>query len=149
MVSTLRQPIFAPLLAHPKMCLGMLSLSAGHLTLSAFGLPTFPCPFLEVLGIPCLGCGLSRAMLLFVQGEWLHSFYYHLFAPLFLAGFALLIISLFLPQPLRLNLVHFVEKKEQSGMTALILFFLIVYWLIRVTFWRNEFIYLIMFNPQG
>ena len=149
MISSLYQPVFAPLLVNKKRCWGLLGLSAAHLGLTLLGLPSIPCPFLDLFGIPCLGCGLSRAMLLFVQGEWVQSLYYHLFAPLFLAGFVLLITSLFLPQPLRLNLIRFIEKKEQTGLTALVLLFLIIYWLIRFTFWRNEFIYLMMFNPKG
>lgn len=45
----------------------------------------FGCPINKLLGISCPGCGLTRAWVCFLQGEWQEALTYHL---------------LFLPAPL-------------------------------------------------
>lgn len=41
----------------------------------------FGCPFKRIFGLPCPGCGLTRAWLCFLSGDWGQAIRYH---PLFL-----------------------------------------------------------------
>ena len=42
-----------------------------HLIKAAF------CPLLQITGIPCAGCGLTRAFLFIIRGEFTRAFYIH------------------------------------------------------------------------
>lgn len=54
------------------------------------GLTINLCLFKQFLGIPCPGCGLTRAFLAFFQGNWQLALYYH---PLFwLVPFIFLVV---------------------------------------------------------
>lgn len=46
----------------------------------------WPCTFAEVTGLPCPGCGLTRATSALLRGEWRASFLFHPFA----GGFVLI-----------------------------------------------------------
>jgi hypothetical protein len=48
------------------------------------------CAFRRVTGIPCPGCGLTRAMAALARGEWLLALHFHPFAPLILGEAAAL-----------------------------------------------------------
>lgn len=50
-----------------------------HLMNTAF------CPLLQITGLPCAGCGLTRAFLFMVRGELARAFYIHPMAFLILA----------------------------------------------------------------
>ncbi|HEV8237897.1 MAG TPA: DUF2752 domain-containing protein [Thermoanaerobaculia bacterium] len=58
------------------------------------GLPSGPvytvCAFRRLTGIPCPGCGLTRAMAALARGELLLALHFHPFAPLVLAEAAAL-----------------------------------------------------------
>lgn len=58
------------------------------------GLPSGPgytvCAFRRITGIPCPGCGLTRAMAALARGELLLALHFHPFAPLVLAEAAAL-----------------------------------------------------------
>ena len=43
------------------------------------------CGFRALTGIPCPGCGMTRAMAALARGEWTAALRYHPFAPLVLA----------------------------------------------------------------
>jgi len=44
------------------------------------GRPIHRCPFRALTGLPCPGCGLSRALTLLLRGDWAASFRLHPFA---------------------------------------------------------------------
>lgn len=48
------------------------------------------CPVKMITGFPCPGCGITKSIIFFYEGEWLKSLSYHLFGPL------LILVSLFL-----------------------------------------------------
>src|ERR1044071_7677597 len=58
------------------------------------GLPSGPgytvCAFRRITGIPCPGCGLTRAMAALARGELLLALHFHPFAPIVLAEAAAL-----------------------------------------------------------
>jgi len=109
--------------------------AAMQLILVGSGLPGWPCPLLETTGYPCPGCGLSRAAIAFLRGEWKTSLTLHAFAPLLLAALALIGTANLLPQPHRQKLIWAVEKIEmQTGLSVLLAVGLIAYWVVRLLF---------------
>lgn len=63
-------------------CCGIL-LALGALTIAG-------CPIRKLFGVPCPGCGLTRAWMSFLTGQWKSALQYH---PLFLAAPIALIIA--------------------------------------------------------
>lgn len=101
--------------------------------LVASGLPGWPCPVRHLLGIPCPGCGLTRATTALLHGDWQASLTLHAFAPLFLLAFALLGLSVLLPERPRRALVNTIETIEhRTGITTILLVCSLLYWLIRL-----------------
>mgnify|MGYP003801095493 CR=1 FL=1 len=44
-------------------------------------LNSFPsCPFYAITGLPCPGCGSTRATIYLIHGKWLEALYYNFFA---------------------------------------------------------------------
>ena len=55
------------------------------------GIPSI-CPFKNVTGIPCPGCGLTRSVVLFAHGDWSHSIAFHPLGPIIYLCFWLVLI---------------------------------------------------------
>jgi hypothetical protein len=110
-------------------------IAALQLGLAALGLSGWPCPLLSGLGIPCPGCGLTRATLELLSGQWRAALSHHAFAPFLLLALAVLGGASLLPAGLRLSLIDGVERLERrTGLTALVLVSLVLYWIARWTF---------------
>ena len=141
----LTSPVLAPLLANRTMSLAILAAALVHTGLVLAGWPGWPCPVRTWLGLPCPGCGLSRACAALLRGEWQESLTFHAFAPFFLVALALMVVAVCLPPAPRRWLINQVELVErQTGLTALLLVGLVFYWLIRLVFFRAAFINLII-----
>lgn len=69
------------------------------------GIPV--CFFHAVTGLPCPGCGLTRALSSLIQGHPASAFSYHPFAFIVLPLFAMLAAHNFLPLPVRQRLAEF------------------------------------------
>lgn len=109
--------------------------AATQLILVGSGLPGWPCPLLQTTGYPCPGCGLSRAAMALLRGEWKLSLTLHAFAPILLAALALIGMAGLLPQPHRQKLICAIEKFEmQTGLSVLLSVGLIAYWVARLLF---------------
>ena len=39
------------------------------------------CPFKMLTGFPCPGCGITKSLIFFYEGDFLKSIYYHIFGP--------------------------------------------------------------------
>jgi len=101
-------------------------------------LPAWPCPFAHVLGVACPGCGLSRATIALVRGDWRTALALHAYAPFFLCALIMFGCAALLPARPRDTLVATVTAVEQrTGLTALLLIGLICYWLARLLFAPN------------
>jgi hypothetical protein len=97
------------------------------------GLHIWTCPIRAVLGISCPGCGLSRAMALLIQGDWHASLIMHAFAPVFLAGFALLGASVVMPRAFHRKLVRVTARWERRlGIIPALLAAFLTYWILRL-----------------
>lgn len=52
------------------------------------------CPFKMLTGFPCPGCGITKSMVYFYEGEVLKSVYYHILGPIVIAFCVLTIVIL-------------------------------------------------------
>jgi hypothetical protein len=143
-LSYLYEPILAPLLANHPTTIAITAASLLHVGLVLLGLPGWPCPVRETLGIPCPGCGLSRAMIALFHGDWRTTLLLHAFAPLFIIALGLVMVVTILPNSAKNGLVYQVEVIERhTGITAILLICLVFYWLARLLILRGTFINLI------
>ncbi len=110
----------------------------------ALHLPGWECAFFRLTGVPCPGCGLTRACLLFLEGKVQASIEFHAFAPIFVVLIGMLILCTLLPSTLTEPLINKTEKLErQTGITIIILGGLILYWLARLLLFPTAFAQLI------
>lgn len=138
-------PILAALLGERKVSAAIILGLGTHGAALALGLPGFDCPLRAAIGVPCPGCGLSRAGQALLQGQWVTMAQYHLFAPFFAIAFMLIGVSLVLPVRLHGQLVGAVARFErQTRLVAITLILLVMYWLVRLLWLRESFVNLIV-----
>lgn len=80
----------------------------------------YKCPFLHLLGIPCMGCGMTRAMLALIQWKWKLAFYYH---PLF--PIVIFVVLYYILE--RLGILRIGDKKKKILLYFIILCFILAY----------------------
>jgi hypothetical protein len=138
-------PLFANLLEQRRMSLAILGAVGLQAGLTMAGLPGWPCLFRHSLGLPCPGCGLSRAMAALLQGEWDTALNYHAFAPLILMVIVLVAAATLLPDRPRRRFIESIARLEcRSGLGALIIAGMLIYWLGRLFFFSDTYLPLIM-----
>lgn len=137
-------PILASIIRDRPVALAISGFAVVQEILVLTGLPGWPCPMLHVLGIPCPGCGLSRAIGALLRGDWNTMVTFHLFAPIFVVGLFLVAVAAILPEKPRQQMRTYVEMIERrSGVTALLLIGLMLYWVARLATDPSAFIHLI------
>jgi hypothetical protein len=143
----LPQQVFSPvspILRDRKFTIALLGAAGLHVALISLNLPSWECPFFRVTGVPCPGCGLSRATTLLLKGDLAGSFRMHAFAPILLFAISALILSVLLPRSVLQPAIARAELIERkTGLTVLILGGLILYWLARLLFLQADFVQLI------
>jgi hypothetical protein len=126
-------PVLGPLLQRRWIIALLTTAVLVMMTLTAMRITTWQCPLRSTLGMPCPGCGLTRAMLLFVQGHWQASISLHGFAPIVLAIGILLAAGSAMPQRLHQKMVARVTDFERrTGITALLIISALLYWILRI-----------------
>ena len=136
---------FSSLLESRPTCLSITGALGLHSFLLALGLPSWQCPIRHGLGIPGPGCGLSRAMISGLHGDWYQALLMHAFAPVAIAALLLIMMSGLLPTGWRGSLVDGVRSLEtHTGITFFLLTGLMVYWLVRLLFFREILYELVM-----
>jgi len=124
---------FGSLITHRPTCLALCTAGGVHLASTAAGYPGWPCPFRAVTGLPCPGCGLTRACVLFLSGDLRSALSLHAFAPLAVAGLLILSAGALLPSGPRGALVRFLARFDHSQRFASItLVALLAYWIGRL-----------------
>jgi hypothetical protein len=112
--------------------------------LTYFGLPGWQCPIFHATGVPCPGCGLSRATNYVLRGEWQRVFRLHIFAPIFLLVLIFIMIVTLLPKNYRHRVIAKLESiEDRTGITYVFLASLFLYWAIRIIVAPEEYISLI------
>ncbi len=126
-------PAFSSLLQNRREVFIITAAGALHLGLSMAGLPAWQCPVLAATGMPCPGCGLTRATMELLRGDFSASFQTHAFAPIFLLGLVVMLATIILPDNLRSKLIEMIQRIEmRNGITSLVLCLLMFYWAFRL-----------------
>ena len=141
----LTRPLVADMLTHRTLGWVVLGSVGLHIGLISAGLPGWPCPFRDYLGVPCPGCGLSRASVALFQGDWFRAMTYHAFVVPVLLGLILIVTASLLPERQRQWLINYSAGLERRlGVGALAMISMFVYWLGRLVFFHNTYVALIM-----
>ncbi len=114
---------------------GLMIVGAGavQIGLHLAGLPGWACPFKNLFGIPCPGCGLTTAAGQLFHGQFYASLQTHAFASVFLFSFLVMAVVISFPEKLRKSTVMWIAGFERrTGITSLVLTALLVYWAIRL-----------------
>ena len=126
-------PVLGPLMQRRKVIALLTAAAFAMLISAAAGITTWQCPLQSTLGIPCPGCGLTRAMVLFIQGHWQTSISFHAFAPIVLVTGFLLAAGSALPAGPRQSVVaHVTDFERRTGITALLIISALIYWILRI-----------------
>lgn len=137
LLHTLLKPWLAPLLRQRAMCRVMMA----TLMVLAFGAwmrwNLWSCLFADITGLPCPGCGLTRATSALLRGEWAASWAFHPFAGFFLILGLLIAASAVLPRPMVESMALKIETFERiSRLPAVFLLGLLCFGLLRMLgFW--------------
>jgi hypothetical protein len=138
------QPVLAPLLSNRPMCNAIAGVAAVHMTLVATGLPSWQCPMRYGLGVPCPGCGLSRAVKALVSGHVEQAIAIHAFAPVALGVLLLISYTVLGRRSQKNQIIQQVRRLEKTGISTLLAGAFILYWLIRLLFFREALYDLVM-----
>ena len=126
------EPVLTSFLRSRRVAAFLAGIAVLQLALVAFGVPGWPCPLLSSLGIPCPGCGLSRAVIELLRGDWRGAMELHAFSPVLLAAIVMILGTSLLPERHRLLLIARVERAERhTGLSVLLLVGLLLYWAFR------------------
>jgi len=141
---TLREPILAPILKNRATCVAITAATILQLSLVFAGLPGWQSPTHALFGVPDLGCGLSRAIVALLRGDWRTSLTFHAFAPFFVIALTLIAFAAILPSVIRDKVAAWIEAAERrTGLTAFLLIGLVAYWLARLLIMREAFLRLV------
>ena len=129
----LTSPLLASLVTRRRDGLILVGVGTAQIGLFLAHLPGWPCPFKAVFGIPCPGCGLTTAIGELLRGDWRASLATHAFAPVFVLAFLVMGVAVALPEAQRRRFVDFIARIERhSGISALVLCALFIYWGLRL-----------------
>ena len=136
--SRLVDGMFSPTLAlimqnrwFPALIAALAILQVG---LAVAGWRGWQCPIYFIFGALCPGCGLSRAMALFIQGKWQTAIEMHAFAPIFAFAVGFLAIAAIMPRGLQHQTVRRVAAWEKrSGIVAFVVLAMFIYWGLRLS----------------
>ncbi|HEX8150089.1 MAG TPA: DUF2752 domain-containing protein [Pyrinomonadaceae bacterium] len=132
--------LLASLLRDRRVSLGVAALAAVQVFGVAAGVGGWPCPVKGALGIPCPGCGLTRATVALLRGEFAAAFAAHAFAPVLLLGLAALAVAALLPAGRREAFAGLVGRVERRTKVSYVLAAaLLLYWSVRLLFLPGAF----------
>lgn len=127
------EPVLGPLLQRRWIIVLLAAVSCAQVALTAAGITAWQCPVRLTLGVICPGCGLTRAMVLLIQGHWQAALDLHVFAPIFLGTGIFLGIGSLLPAGLRqMAACQIANFERRTGIVALIGLSFILYWILRI-----------------
>lgn len=138
------RPTLATILRDRRLASAISGVAALQLILGLFHLPGWVCPFFQGLGIPCPGCGLTRAAVSLFRGDWKQAITMHAFAPVLLIALAIISFCVVAPRNQSAYVAAKTELFERyTGITNVLLFGLILYWLARLLILQTAFVRLI------
>lgn len=129
----LTQPWLAPMLRQVVLCRVMLVVVTVIGVAHLLGWSLWVCLFSKVTGLPCPGCGMTRAIAALLHGEWRQALLYHPFSPGFALLGLLLLFCAVMPGQLRERVCTLVEKLEHvTKFAAIFLLAALIYGLLRM-----------------
>ena len=136
-MSAVRGRLYAPILAPVMQSRWIIALLATAtvilVTVAAFELTAWQCPIKASLGVTCPGCGLTRAIVLLGQGQWLAAVKLHAFAPIGVLMGVLLVTGTLLPVKWRAKAAERLAIFEKrSGIGFWLLLSALIYWICRL-----------------
>jgi hypothetical protein len=108
-----RWELAAYLVRERKLGVAMLGGGLLYFAIAACGVNLLPCPFLNVTGLPCPGCGMTRASLALLRGDWAEVWHLNPFGPVFAVFWVVVGIGVALPQPSRARYAERLGRIEQ------------------------------------
>jgi hypothetical protein len=128
-------PVIAEIVRQRTLTMVMAAVGVVQVISTLLGMTLYPCPFLHATGVPCPGCGASRACAALLRGRFRDAFRLHLFAPFFLLAIAIFIFASFLSESARLRFTQrLADFENATKITQLLLAAAIVYWLFRLLY---------------
>ena len=129
----LTRPWLASMLQQVTLCRATLAmvlfLGAAHL----LGYSFWPCLFARITGLPCPGCGMTRAVAALLHGEWSLGLAYHPFAPAFMILGFLVALCAVAPVRWRVQVIKAVKTAEDvTRFATIFLFAAVIYGLLRM-----------------
>ena len=129
-------PLLGPLIEQRVVVIALVAMSAAQVALVGLRLPGWPCAFRRATGIPCPGCGLSRALAALARGDWHGALTLHAFAPLLAACGLLLLATVLLPAGARTRLARRIgDLESRTGLAVWGAAALLVYWVVRLLYY--------------
>jgi len=142
--AVLFKPVLSTILRDRRLSSIICGAALLQLLLTLIGVPGWTCPVFHTFGIPCPGCGMTRATVFLFRGNLKEAMTLHAFAPLFLFALMLIGFSTLGPRPRIERMIARTEALERyTGITTLLLGGLIVYWLARLLLLQTAFVRLI------
>ena len=126
-------PVLGPLMQNRWIIFLLAALAVVQVALTAAGTMAWRCPVKSTLGVVCPGCGLTRAMVLLIQGHWHASFHTHAFAPIFLMGVMVLTIISITSKKFQQKTARWTtEFEKRTGVVAVLMIAMLTYWIFRI-----------------
>src|SRR5437870_2602127 len=98
MEALLFKPTLGVVLRDRRLSLVVFGAASLQMLLTVGRFPGWPCPIFHAFGIPCPGCGLTRATLFLVRGDLKQALTLHAFAPIFIVALGLIAFSAIAPR---------------------------------------------------
>lgn len=129
----LTQPVFGVLLRHRGGCIAVVSVMAVMVIFAAMGVQVWWCPWLNLTGVACPGCGMTRSVGAVVCANPDDVWRSHVFGPfLVFIGF-LFLLGAVLPSRLRDELSEKVGRFERrTALWAVGTVLMLVYYALRM-----------------
>lgn len=127
-------PALAPIMRNRSALILLTGLAVVQIGLTAAGWRVWHCPLYSLSGLPCPGCGLSRATVLLARGQWSAAIHMHAFAPVTLAAVIAIAIAAVLPRrQLQSTSAAIATVERYTGIATFMALALLIYWGLRLT----------------